>query len=38
MRATMERTRVFWQPGCTNCVRIKDLIARHGVDVESIMP
>ena len=36
MLVTMERTRVFWQPGCTNCVRIKELFAKHGVDFESI--
>ena len=37
MLATMERTRLFWQPGCTNCMRIKELFAKHGVDFESIM-
>jgi glutaredoxin len=27
---------VFWQPGCTSCLRTKEFLARHGVDFESI--
>ena len=37
MRATLEPIRVFWQPGCANCLRIKERLARHGVDFEAIM-
>jgi glutaredoxin len=28
--------RVFWQPGCTSCLRTKEFLTRHGVDYESI--
>lgn len=31
-----ERIRVFWQPGCTSCLRTKEFLARQGVDFESI--
>ena len=31
-----ERVRVFWQPGCTSCLRTKEFLTRHGVDYESI--
>ncbi len=30
------RVRVFWQPGCTSCLRTKEFLTRHGVDYESI--
>ena len=33
---TGERVRVFWQPGCTSCLRTKEFLTRHGVDYESI--
>lgn len=36
MQATSERVRVFWQPGCTSCLRTKEFLTRHGVDYESI--
>ena len=36
MLATAERVRVFWQPGCTSCLRTKEFLTRHGVDYESI--
>lgn len=36
MLATAERVRVFWQPGCTSCLRTKEFLARNGVDFESI--
>jgi glutaredoxin len=36
MQATNERVRVFWQPGCTSCLRTKEFLTRHGVDYESI--
>ena len=36
MQVTSERVRVFWQPGCTSCLRTKEFLTRHGVDYESI--
>ncbi|MBI1943184.1 MAG: DinB family protein [Betaproteobacteria bacterium] len=36
MLATAERVRVFWQPGCTSCLRTKEFLARNGVQFESI--
>jgi glutaredoxin len=33
---TNERVRVFWQPGCTSCLRTKEFLTRAGVDYESI--
>jgi glutaredoxin len=33
---TNERIRVFWQPGCTSCLRTKEFLTRAGVDYESI--
>ena len=31
-----QRVRVFWQPGCTSCLRTKEFLSRNGVDYESI--
>jgi len=31
-----ERVRVFWQPGCTSCLKTKEFLTRAGVDYESI--
>lgn len=31
-----ERIRVFWQPGCTSCLKTKEFLSEHGVDYESI--
>lgn len=28
--------RVYWQPGCTSCLRTKEFLTRHGVEFESI--
>src|SRR6185503_14074474 len=36
MLATAERVRVFWQPGCTSCLRTKEFLTKNGVDYESI--
>lgn len=30
------RIRVFWQPGCTSCLRTKEFLTRHGIEFESI--
>lgn len=29
--ATDDRIRVYWQPGCTSCLRTKEFLTRHGV-------
>src|SRR6266702_8780771 len=31
-----ERVSVFWQPGCTSCLRTKEFLTKSGVDYESI--
>ncbi len=31
-----ERVRVFWQPGCTSCLRTKEFLTKSGVEYESI--
>jgi arsenate reductase-like glutaredoxin family protein len=31
-----ERVRVFWQPGCSSCLRAKEFLTKNGVDYESI--
>ncbi len=36
MLANSQRVGVSRQPGCTSCLRIKELLARRGVDFESI--
>lgn len=36
MQTTPDRVRVFWQPGCTSCLRTKEFLTRAGVDYESI--
>jgi glutaredoxin len=36
MLATESRVRVFWQPGCTSCLRTKEFLTRNNVDYESI--
>jgi glutaredoxin len=36
MLASADRVRVFWQPGCTSCLRTKEFLTRNGVDYESI--
>lgn len=30
------RIKVFWQPGCSSCLRTKEFLARHGIEFESI--
>jgi glutaredoxin len=31
-----QRVRVFWQPGCSSCLRTKEFLSKQGVDYESI--
>ncbi len=28
--------RVYWQPGCTSCLRTKEFLTQHGIEFESI--
>lgn len=32
----MEPLKVYWQPGCTGCLRMKEFLTRHGVEYISI--
>jgi glutaredoxin len=32
----MEPYRVYWQPGCTSCLKAKEFLASHGIAFESI--
>src|SRR5919198_3460202 len=32
----MEALRVYWRPGCSSCVRVKEFLTGLGVDYESI--
>lgn len=34
--STPEPYRVYWQPGCTSCLKAREFLARHGVPFESI--
>ena len=36
MPTAAERIRVFWQPGCTSCLKTKEFLAENGVEFESI--
>jgi len=36
MKTAAERIRVFWQPGCTSCLKTKEFLTENGVDFESI--
>src|SRR5262245_66648086 len=31
-----EKIKVFWQPGCTSCLRTKEFLTKSGVEYESI--
>ena len=33
---TSERIKVFWQPGCTSCLRTKEFLTKQGIEYESI--
>src|SRR5512132_3370566 len=32
----MESLRVYWRPGCSSCVKVKEFLTKLGVDYESI--
>ena len=34
MLATTERVRVFWQPGCTSCLRTKEFLTERIAELE----
>jgi glutaredoxin len=34
--AAPARIRVFWQPGCSSCLRTKEFLAKQGIEFESI--
>jgi len=34
--AKLEPLKVYWQPGCTGCLRMKEFLTRHNVDFISI--
>jgi glutaredoxin len=36
MAVAVEKIRVFWQPGCTSCLKTKEFLAENGVEFESI--
>jgi glutaredoxin len=33
---TAARVQVFWQPGCSSCLRTKEFLTKQGIDFESI--
>ncbi|NBS45811.1 MAG: NrdH-redoxin [Betaproteobacteria bacterium] len=35
-RENPARIKVFWQPGCSSCLRTKEFLARYGIEFESI--
>lgn len=30
------KIKMFWQPGCSSCLRTKEFLSKHGIDYESI--
>lgn len=36
MQTPAESLRVYWRPGCSSCVRVKEFLSKLGVDYESI--
>ena len=34
--STAARIKVFWQPGCSSCLRTKEFLTKQGIDFESI--
>jgi glutaredoxin len=34
--ASSARIKVFWQPGCSSCLRTKEFLTKQGIDFESI--
>lgn len=33
---TAEQIKVYWQPGCSSCVKVKEFLTEHGVEFESV--
>src|SRR3954463_2699588 len=36
MKATSEALKVYWRPGCSSCVKVKEFLTGLGVEYESI--
>jgi glutaredoxin len=36
MQQEIQAIRLFWQPGCSACVKIKEMFTEHGVSFESV--
>ena len=36
IEASANKVQVFWQPGCTSCLRVKEFLAKHNIDFESV--
>jgi len=34
--AAPTRIKLFWQPGCSSCLRTKEFLSKHGIDYDSI--
>ncbi len=34
--STTASYRVYWQPGCSSCLKMKEFLTQHGIDFESI--
>ena len=34
--ATHAKIKVFWQPGCSSCLRTKEFLTKQGIEFESI--
>ncbi len=32
----MNELRVYWRPGCSSCVKVKEFLTNLGVDYESV--
>ena len=35
-QAVTQRLKVYWRPGCSSCVRVKEFLTKLGVDYESV--
>ena len=33
---TADRLKVYWRPGCSSCVRVKEFLSNLGIDYESV--
>jgi glutaredoxin len=35
-QTSSNRVQVFWQPGCTACLRVKEFLTKHSIEFESV--